>query len=71
MLEVLKEIFAKLKLSSKKHLDPTIILNHLVDSVGEKIEYGDEKDLHEINMCIIERLSDGLLYTKKYFTKSG
>ena len=35
-----------MKLSSKKYLDPTPILKNLVDSVGEKIEYGDEKDLH-------------------------
>ena len=42
-----------MKLSSKKYLDPTAILNNLVNSVGEKIEYGDQKDLHEINMCIV------------------
>lgn len=44
-------------LSSKKHLDPTEVLKNLVDSVGEKIEYGEEKDLFEINTSIIERLN--------------
>ena len=39
--------------TSKKYLDPTSILQHLVDSVGEKISYGEEKDLSEINILII------------------
>ena len=57
LLAALQETFARMKLSSRKYLDPSPVLRNLVDSVGEKIEYGDEKDLHEINMCIVERLS--------------
>ena len=59
-----------MNLSSKKYLDPSPVLSNLVNSVGEKIEYGDEKDLHEINMCIVERLSECLMYTKKYHSSS-
>jgi hypothetical protein len=54
-------------LTSSKYIDPTSVLKNLVDSVGEKIEYGDEKDLFETNILIIERLNECLLYTKKYF----
>lgn len=39
-----------MKMSSRRYLDPTPVLKNLVNSVGEKIEYGDEKDLNEINM---------------------
>jgi hypothetical protein len=51
-------------------LDPTDILKNLVDSVGNKLSYGEEKDLFEINMCIIERLSECLEHTKKYYKKN-
>ena len=46
---------AKLKLSSKKYINPEILLKNLVNSMGEKIEYGDEKDLQETHINIIER----------------
>ena len=68
---MLKETFARMKLSSKKYIDPLPVLRNLVDSVGEKIEYGDEKDLHETNMSIVERLSECLMFTKKYYAKSS
>lgn len=60
-----------MKLSSKKYLNPLPVLKNLVDSVGEKIEFGDEKDLHETNMSIVERLSECLMFTKKYYSKSS
>lgn len=46
-----------MSLTSKKYLDPSEVLQNLVDSVGEKLTYGEEKDLSEINIMIIERLS--------------
>jgi hypothetical protein len=50
-------------LTSRKYLDPSEVLRNLVDSVGEKLSYGEEKDLFEINIVIIERLSECLTYT--------
>jgi uncharacterized UBP type Zn finger protein len=70
LLGALKEIFAKLRLSSRRYLDPTPVLKNLVNSVGDHIEYGDEKDLNEINMEVVERLSECLIYTKKYFSRN-
>lgn len=34
-----------MSLTSKKYLDPSDVLQNLVDSVGEKLTYGEEKDL--------------------------
>lgn len=56
-------------MSSRRYLNPTPVLKNLVNSLGEKIEYGDEKDLNEINMEIVERLSECLMYTKRYYSK--
>jgi ubiquitin carboxyl-terminal hydrolase 25/28 len=58
-------------LTSKKYLDPSQVLQNLVDSVGEKISYGEEKDLSEINIMIIERLSEGLTYSQKYYKEEA
>ena len=54
-------------LTSKRYLDPSGVLANLVDSVGEKVSYGEEKDLSEINIMIIERLSEAMIYSKRYF----
>lgn len=54
-------------LTSKRYLDPTSVLQNLVDSVGEKVSYGEEKDLSEINILIIERLSEGLEHSKNHY----
>jgi hypothetical protein len=43
-------------LTTKKSLDPSDILRNLVDSLGNKISYGDEKDLSEISLQFISRL---------------
>jgi ubiquitin C-terminal hydrolase len=67
LLKKLKNFFTLMALTSKKYVDPSDVLLNLVDSVGEKISYGEEKDLSEINIMIIERLSEGLSFTKKYY----
>lgn len=56
-----------MSLTSRKYLDPSEVLQNLVDSVGDKLSYGEEKDLSEINIMIIERLSEGLSYSQKYY----
>ena len=53
MLFKLKHFFTTMYLTSKRYLNPTSVLQNLVDSVGEKISYGEEKDLSEINILII------------------
>lgn len=40
LLAKLKNFFTVMALSSKKYLDPTDVLQNLVDSVGEKLTYG-------------------------------
>jgi ubiquitin C-terminal hydrolase len=40
LLAKLKKFFTIMGLSSKKYLDPTDVLQNLVDSVGDKLSYG-------------------------------
>jgi hypothetical protein len=65
LLRALKEMFARMRLSKRKLLDPTPVLRNLVNWMGDKIAYGDQKDLHEINLEIVDRLNECLLYTQK------
>ena len=45
LLRVLKETFYRMAMSSRQFLDPEPVLKNLVDSLGERISYGEEKDL--------------------------
>lgn len=67
MLTKMQQFFSEMAMTSKKYLDPSDILRNLVDSVGNKLTYGEEKDLFEINIGIIERLGECMMYTQRYY----
>ena len=46
--------------SHKKYSDPSSVLHSLVDDYGNPISIGDQKDLGEFNMNILQRLEEGL-----------
>ena len=64
LLKSVQNLFANLTLSSKKTLNPSEVLKNLVDSFGNKIAFGEEKDLNEMNYHFISRLKECLYYTK-------
>lgn len=45
LLRSLQSLYSSMILTTKKVLDPSDILRNLVDSLGNKISYGEEKDL--------------------------
>ena len=56
----LQRLFAYMIRSNKKYIDPSLVLNYLVDDLGNPIEIGDEKDIGEFNMMLVERLEEAL-----------
>lgn len=64
LLRSLQQLFSNMILSTKKALDPSDILKNLVDSLGNKIGYGEEKDLSEISLQFISRLQECVIYTE-------
>ena len=63
LLTSVQELFAHLAISTRKSINPGRVLETLVDHFGEKIKYGEEKDLNEMNHHLISRLQECLHYT--------
>ena len=47
-------------LANRRYVDPTQVLKSLVDDFGNPILVGEQKDIGEFNMNLIERLEEGL-----------
>ena len=47
-------------LSNKKFVDPSPVLNSLVDDVGNQLSIGDQKDVGEYNIDLVSRIEEGL-----------
>lgn len=60
LIEELQLLFASMILGNKKCIDPSEVLENLVDDFGNKIVVGEQKDIGEFNMNFIARIEDGL-----------
>jgi hypothetical protein len=49
-----------MSLSIRKYVDPSDVLNGLVDDYGNRIGVGDQKDVGEFNMILLARIEEGL-----------
>ena len=47
-------------LSNKKYVDPSPVLNSLVDDIGNQLSIGDQKDVGEYNIDLVSRIEEGL-----------
>ena len=47
-------------LSNRKYADPTEVLKSLVDDFGKQLLVGEQKDIGEFNMNLLERIEEGL-----------
>lgn len=61
----LQKLFALMTLSEKKYIDPTDVLNSLVDDYGNQILIGDQKDVTELNFQILALVDEALSYEFK------
>ena len=60
LLQQLQKLFAHMIRSNKKYVDPSNVLKSLVDDFGNPLEIGDQKDVGEFNMILVERIEEGL-----------
>lgn len=56
----LQELFCGLTASSQKYADPSAVLNHCVDELGEQVKIGDQKDIIEYAINFFERVEEVL-----------
>jgi hypothetical protein len=47
-------------LANRKYADPTNVLKSLVDDYGNNILVGEQKDIGEFNLNLLERIEEGL-----------
>lgn len=60
MVVQLQKLFAKMLLTNQKYVDPSIVVNSVVDDFGRKIDVGNQMDVVEYLLNFIERLEEGL-----------
>jgi hypothetical protein len=59
-VENLERLFASMMLINRKYADPTSVLKSLVDDLGNQIIVGEQKDIGEFNLNLLERIEEGL-----------
>jgi len=47
-------------LANRKYADPTSVLKSLVDDFGNSMLVGEQKDIGEFNLNLLERIEEGL-----------
>jgi hypothetical protein len=52
-------------LGKKKYLNPSKVLDAVVDDQGDKVAIGDEKDINEYNVILLQRIQDAFDYAKQ------
>lgn len=54
------ELFQTMVLTNRKYVEPSKVLKSLVDDFGNAIEFGDQKDIGEFNLNLLQRIQEGL-----------
>lgn len=60
LVKQLQRLFSMMIRSHRRYIDPSSVLNALVDDFGNQLMIGDQKDVGEFNMVLVSRIEDGL-----------
>ena len=64
MVVQVRRLFANLILTNQKYVDPTPVLQSVVDDYGNKIDVGAQQDITEYLLNFLDRLQEGMLEVK-------
>jgi ubiquitin carboxyl-terminal hydrolase 25/28 len=53
-------MFQTMVLTNRKYIEPSQVLKALVDDFGNVIEFGEQKDIGEFNLNLLQRVEEGL-----------
>lgn len=56
LIQQLQTLFATMALGKKKYLDPSAVLESVVDEQGDQVSIGEEKDISEYNAILLTRI---------------
>jgi len=60
LVKTVAELFQTMVLTNKKYIEPSKVLKALVDDFGNPIEFGEQKDVAEFNLNLLQRIQEGL-----------
>jgi hypothetical protein len=60
MILEMQKLFASLLLSNQNYVNPSQLLNTVVDDDGKKIGYGNQMDINEYLLNLIEMIVTGI-----------
>ena len=66
----MKKLFVAMSVSNKKYLDPSGVLNSIVNGRGEQMTIGEEKDIREFNDVLLSRIRNAFESRKKEVEES-
>ncbi|OMJ69836.1 hypothetical protein SteCoe_32332 [Stentor coeruleus] len=64
-VKALQTLFAKMIKSTRKYADPSEVIDSLVDSFGNQVEFGEQQDIGEFHMIIVDNIEKGLNLCKQ------
>ncbi|OMJ73668.1 hypothetical protein SteCoe_27604 [Stentor coeruleus] len=59
-VRALQMLFASMIKSTRKYADPSNLIDTLLDSFGNQVQFGDQQDIGEFHMIIVENIVKGL-----------
>ena len=65
LIKELQKLFTAMAVSNKKYLDPSGVLKAIVNSQGEQMTIGEEKDIREFNDVLLSRIKDAFEHKVK------
>ena len=65
LISELQKLFATMALGKKKYLDPSGVLQSVLDDQGDQVAIGDEKDISEYNSMLLTRIQDAINWKKQ------
>lgn len=64
-VRALQMLFASMIKSTRKYADPSNLIDTLLDSFGNQVQFGDQQDIGEFHMIIVENIVKGLQTCKQ------
>lgn len=58
LIRELQILFATMALGNKKYINPSGVLQSVLDDQGDQVAIGEEKDISEYNSVLLTRIQD-------------
>ncbi|EKX33566.1 hypothetical protein GUITHDRAFT_120258 [Guillardia theta CCMP2712] len=60
LVRQLQRLFAQMEISDRRFVDPSLVMQNLLDSSGDPVQVGNQQDVSEFNHIFLQRVEEGL-----------